>query len=163
MSTVKKQIEIAVHLPNEPTAMGRLMASVAGCGAEVLAACSYCSYDNTVMMLVTDDAPRTLRALTVAGFDCRQDSVLLVEVPEKPGLAALLGAKLAAAGIHVLYSYSSISENRREYVVFKTNDESRALCLLKVESLVHHLAAAKSWRPAALASLAEEDAERQAA
>ena len=162
MSTVKKQVEITVRLDNEPTAMGRLMAAVATCGAEVLAASSYCSYDGAVVMLITDDEPRTSLALTAAGFDCRQDSVLLVQIPEKPGLAPLLGAKLIAAGIQVLYSYSFRSDNQG-YVVFKTTDDSRAFYLLEVEALVHELAAAKSWRGTEIIPFEEEEVQVQAA
>ena len=148
MSTVKRQVEITVNLSNEPALMGRLMATAGSCGAEVLAACSYYSYDGAVVMLVTDDADRTLRALEGAGFSCKCDSVLLVEIPDEPGIAALLGVKLTAAGIRVLYSYLFRSEDTQGYVVFKTTDDNRAFYLLEVESLVHELAAAKSWQRA---------------
>jgi hypothetical protein len=163
MSTVKRQVEITVHVSNDPASMGRLMATTGSCGAEVLAACSYYSYDGAVVMLVTDDATRTVRALESAGFKCKADSILLVEIPDKPGIAALLGAKLAAAGIRILYSYSFRSENDQGYVVFKTTDDNRAFYLLEVESLVHELAAAKSWHRLAEVRFDEQEAEPQAA
>ena len=163
MSTVTRQIEITVNLSNEPALMGRLMATAGSCGAEVLAACSYYSYDGAVVMLVTDDAARTLRALEGAGFECKRDSVLLVEIPDEPSIAALLSARLSAAGIRVLYSYSFRSEGGRGYAVFKTTDDHRAFYLLEVESLVHELAVAKSWRRALESQLDERHALPEAA
>jgi hypothetical protein len=163
MSTVKRQVEITVNLSNEPALMGRLMATAGSCGAEVLAACSYYSYDGAVVMLVTDDADRTLRALEDAGFKCKRDSVLLVEIPDEPGIAAVLGARLSAARIRVLYSYSFRSENNHGYMVFKTTDDYRAFYLLEVESLVHELAAAKSWRRALVSQFEEQHALPEAA
>ena len=163
MSTVKRQVEIMVNLPNDPVAMGRLMAIAGSCGTEVLAACSYYSSEGAAVMLVTNEATRMVRALEGTGFKCKRDSVLLVEIPEKPGLAALLGAKLAAAGIRILHTYSFRSEDNREHVVFKTSDDNRAFYLLEVESLVHELAAAKSWRQTVEIPFEEVHAEPQAA
>jgi hypothetical protein len=163
MSAVKKQVEITVHVSNDPASMGRLMATTASCGVEVLAACSYYSYDGGIVMLVTDDAARTMHALEHAGFKCKADSVLLVEIPNKPGIGTLLGAKLTGAGIRILYSYSFRSANDQGYIVFKTTDDHRAFYLLEVESLVHELAAAKSWRRFAEVRLDEQEAEPQAA
>ena len=57
MSTVRKQVEITVNLPNDPASMGQLMATAGSCGAEVLAACSYYSYDGAVVMLVVASRP----------------------------------------------------------------------------------------------------------
>jgi hypothetical protein len=160
---VKRQIEITVHVSNEPASMGRLMANAGACGSEVLAACSYYSYDGAVVMLVTEDTARTLHALEDAGFKCKRDWVLLVEIPDKPGLASLLGARLTAAGIRVLYSYSFRSEKDHGYVVFKTTDDSRAFYLLEVEALVHELAIAKRWRQQIEAHIEEQETVPQAA
>ena len=163
MSTAKRQVEITVNLPNDPVAMGRLTAIVGACGTDVLAACSYDSNDGAVVMLVADDAARTLRALEGTGFKWRQNSVLLVEIPKKHGIAALLGAKLTAAQIRILHSYSFRSEKNQEYVVFKTTDDNRAFYLLEVGSLVHELAAAKSWRQTIEFPFEQADVEPQAA
>ena len=139
------------------------MATAGSCGTEVMAACSYWSHGGTVIMLVTEDALRTTRALEMAGFKCRTNSIVLVETPDKPGLAALLGAKLTAAGINVLYSYSFRSERNQSYVVFKATDDDRAVYMLEVEGLIHDLAAAKRWRPSIVTRVPDMDPEPQAA
>ena len=147
MTGATRQIEITVRSRGRPATLGRLMAITVSCGAEVLAACSYWDDTGPVVKLVTEDALRTKRALESAGFECRSNTVVLVETPDKPGLPALLAGKLNVAGIGVLYYYSFQSEENRSYVVVKTSDDDRAIYLLEVEALIHELAAAKCWRP----------------
>ena len=152
MASVTRQIEITVRMANEPAALGRLMAVAGTCGVEILAAGSYWDRTGALMMLVTDDARRTTRALAAAGFECKSNPILLVEAPDEPGLAARLGATLSAAGIGVVFSYAFRSERNLSYVVFKTTDDERALQLLEVETLIHGWASAKrSPQPAAAA------------
>ena len=137
------------------------MAVAASCGADVLAACSYSDGGGTVVKLVTPDVHRPTRALCAAGFDCQSQEVVLVETPDRPGLAALLGRKLTAAGIGVLCSYSFRIGSHQSHTVFKTTDNERALYLLEVDALIHDLAAAKSWRP--LEEAAEDPCQEQQA
>src|SRR5712675_2172336 len=143
MDTVTWQFEITVRATGGSGVLGRLMATTASCGAEVLAAHSYWDGTSTVVRLVTQDAPRTMRALEGAGYRCKANPIVLVEAPNKPGLAAVLGGKLMAAGIKVFYSYSFRTEDNRSYIVFRTFDDERAVYMLQLDSLIHDLAAAK--------------------
>lgn len=147
MTGATRQIQITVRASNQPALLGRLIAITVSCGAEVLAASSHWDGSGTVVNLVTEDAARTGRALTAAGFECESHFVVLVEVPEKPGLPAVLAERLEAVGIDVLHSYAFRSDNHRSYVVFETSDDDRAIYLLEVDALIHHLAAAQRWRP----------------
>ncbi|HUI06081.1 MAG TPA: hypothetical protein VL486_03665 [Verrucomicrobiae bacterium] len=158
-----KQIEMMVRVPNGPAALGRLIAVVSSCGTEVLAACSYWDQAGPVVMLVTENPRRATCTLEDAGFKCKSNEVVLVETPDKPGLAALLGQRLAAAGVNILYSYAFRSERHQSYVVFKTSDDDRALYIIGVEALIHELAAGRSWRRPGAARVEELDAEPQAA
>src|SRR5258706_10760830 len=99
VENVTGQFEITVRATGGSGGLGRLMATTASCGADVLAAHSYWDGVSTVVLLVTQDAPRTMRALEGAGYKCKKTPVVLVVTPNKPGLAALLGVKLKAAGI----------------------------------------------------------------
>jgi hypothetical protein len=163
MHTVTKQMEITVHTPNEPASLGRLMAIVGCCGTEVLTACSYRDEAGTVTLLVTDNAPHATRDLEASGFRCKSAPIVLVQTPDKPGLAALLGAKLAEAGIGVLCSYWFHSEGKQSYVVFKTTDDDRAIYMLEVDALIHDFAAAQSWRQSEIESGRREAAVKQTA
>ena len=145
MWTAAKQVEITVRVANGPASLGRLIAVASSCGTELLAACSYWDQAGAVVMLVAEDALRAKRTLEGEGFKCKANEVVLVEMPDIPGLAPLLGAKLTSAGIHVLYSYAFRSGGDRSYVVFKTSNDDRAVYFLEFEALVESLTAAKRW------------------
>jgi hypothetical protein len=148
-----KQVEIIVRVEDGPAALGHLMGVVSSCGSEVLAACSYWDQEGAVVMLVTENVLRAVRALEAAGYKWKSSEVVLVEIPERAGIAALLGAKLSSAGVNILYSYAFRSDRDQSYVVFKTTDDERAIYLLEIESLIHDVAAAKNCKPSALADM----------
>jgi hypothetical protein len=162
MLAATKQIEIMVRVANGPASLGHLMAITSSCGTEVLAACSYWDRTGAVVMLVTEDARRAMRALEAAGFVCKANSIVLVETPDRPGIAAMLGRTLVADGINVLYSYAFRSGQDRSCVVFKTTEDDRALYVLEAEALIHGLATGRSRRPAET-NLRELETEPQAA
>jgi len=138
-----KQIEITVPAANGPAALGHLMAVVTSCGTEVLAACSYWGRDGAVVMLVTEKALRARHALEAAGFRCQSTPIVLVETPDKPGLAARLGRKLLSSGIDILYSYTFRSQRGQSYAVFRTSDDDRAIYTLEFEAVIQGLATAR--------------------
>jgi hypothetical protein len=146
MDSATRRTEITIRTDNESASLSKLVETAASCGAGVLAACSYRDRTGAVVKLVTDATDRTALALEAAGFRCTTTPIVLVEAPDRPELAALLGEKLADADIGVLYSYIFRSENNRSYVVFKTTDDDRAVYMLGAEALIRDLAAAKSWR-----------------
>jgi hypothetical protein len=148
-----KQVEIMVRVEDGPASLSHLMGVVSSSGSEVLAACSYWDQEGAIVMLVTENALRAVHALEAAGYKWKSSEVVLVEMPERPGMAAMLGAKLADAGVNILYSYAFRSERDQSYMVFKTADDDRAIYLLEVESLIHDVAATKRCKLPALTEM----------
>jgi len=163
MTGATRQIQITVRASNQPAFLARLMAITTSCGAEVLVASSHWDGSGTVVNLVTEDAARTGRALTAAGFECESHFVVLVEIPDKPGLPAVLAERLEAVGIDVLHSHAFRADNHRSYVVFQTSDDDRAIYLLEVDALIHHLAASQRWHPSSERERAETCTAKHAA
>jgi hypothetical protein len=146
MTGATRQLEITVRSIAHPSTLARLMAITVSCGAEVLAACSYWDSTAAVVNLVTEDPSRTMQALEEAGFTCRSCPVVLVEMPDKPGLPTLIANKLIDAGIRVHEFYSLHADRNHAHAVYKTSDDDRAIYVIEVDALIHDLAAAKSWR-----------------
>jgi hypothetical protein len=163
MTGATRQIQITVRTSNQPALLARLMAITASCGAEVLVASSHWDGSGTVVNLVTEDAARTGRALAAAGFECEAHFVILVEIPGKPGLPAVLAERLNTVGIDVLHSYAFRSDNHRSYVVFQTSDDDRAIYLLEVDALIHHLAVSQRSRALSIEETAGTCAAKHAA
>ncbi|MCG3147748.1 MAG: hypothetical protein PCFJNLEI_01189 [Verrucomicrobiae bacterium] len=79
------------------------------------------------LLLVTNDRLHTELILRRLGCRYDVDRVVLGRLPRQIGSAALLGMRLSAAGIRILYSYVSPGEANAAFVVFKTNDNQRAV------------------------------------
>ena len=137
MPKARKEVELAVRLGNEPGSLGEVLSVVAKANINVLAYCSYSDRNETVVLLVTDNALLAKRALEASGFTCRANSVVVVGASDNVGGAALLGARLGHAGIDILYSYASSSGSSSFCAVFKTSDDQRALAVLDTSAAAH--------------------------
>jgi hypothetical protein len=146
MKSPQKQVEIILHLNNEPASVGKVMVAATTPNVEILASCFYWQRDGAVVRLVSEDARKTAQALAAAGFQYQTDSVLLIGLHELPGVAAQAGLLLATAGIAVSYSYVSWTNHHEVFAVFKTTDDDRALKVLQLNALVEELAREKRWR-----------------
>ncbi|MDO5023082.1 MAG: amino acid-binding protein [Eubacteriales bacterium] len=80
-----------------------------------------------------DDA---LQTVLNAGFAARLDTVIPIEVPDKPGsLSNVLGI-LAEAGIFIEYLYSFMRDGGKEaYIILRTMQTEEAKTLLKNQNV----------------------------
>ena len=101
----------------------------------VLAYCSYSTREESVVLLVTEDAIKTREALEAACFNCKANTVVLVGSSDQVGAAAQLGVLLGHAGVNILYSYASSSGQHEFFAVFKTMDDERAIQILEQSPL----------------------------
>ena len=133
MFVVSKNEEIAVR-DNEESDISALMALAYHRDLEVLAMRSYCDRDGVVLLLVTNDSPRTRRVLEQVGYQCRTRPVVLVGPLARRGWATSLQTELESSGVHVRYSYAHRTEQGDHYLAFKTEDDDRALRVLEVSN-----------------------------
>ena len=146
MSILRREIELAVQVGDEPTEMGAVEIIAWQPGIEVLAMRSYCGPDGVVLLLVTTNSRKASQVLEAAGFRCKSNPVILVGPLRRSGLAALIWTELAVLGIDVLYSYTSRIGAGHQYLVFKTADDNRALQALEAKAGVRDVTQANSWQ-----------------
>ena len=130
MAKANSEVELTVRLGIEPGALGRVLSVLAEQSINVLAYCAYTERRESVVLLVTDNSFQAKEVLTVAGYRCRANSVVLVGAADRVGSAAAVGARLGLAGVNILYSYASSAVADHFYAVFKSNDDQRALTVL---------------------------------
>ena len=130
MAKARCEVELAVRFGNEPGDLGRVLALLAQNSIKVLAYCAYCEWQDAVALLVTDNPYHAKEILTTAGYNCRANSVVLVNAVDQVGSAAMVGTRLGGAGVNILYSYASSAGTDQFYAVFKTNDDGRAVTIL---------------------------------
>ncbi len=139
MAKVRKEVELAVRLPETGGGFGEVLHTVAGDAVNVLAFCHYRDPAGSVVLLIADDPVAAKDSIESAGFPCKANAVIVVNAPDQVGAAARIGAHLHQAGIEILYSYASAASAGEFLAVFKTSDDELALSVL-AESVVSRAA-----------------------
>ncbi len=133
MNIVREEIELQVTTPNEPGIFGRVLGTLANAGINLRAYCvlSEKHQEKGQFNLVTSDYKKAESALRSLGFKIKTARVITVEVDDRIGVGAEIGALLASAIIDIRYSYGSSAGAGRTLLVFKTSNNSRALKTLQ--------------------------------
>ena len=130
-ASVLRETELAIPIEDIPGAEESVLSTVTEQGTSVRALCSYNDCDQTVMLLVAQDPPRAKQALEDAGFDCWANPVVVVGLENRIGAIDQLGLHLRDAGINILRSYASYAKHEGAFAVFKTQDDERAIEVLR--------------------------------
>lgn len=125
---IEQTDEFVVYLRNRRATPQHILDRLADAGEAILAHSLNGNGDGQVtLLLVTNDRLHTELILRRLGCRYDIDQVVLGRLPRQVGSAALLGMRLSAAGIRILYSYVSLGEANAGFAVFKTNDNQRAV------------------------------------
>ncbi len=121
-----KAKQLTVYVNDVPGSLARVTRALAdhkvnirgliGVGQETL---------SPIRMLV-DSPGRAKKALRSIGLEATEEDVLLVTLADKPGALANVAAKLADAGINILYAYAIASGGKKVNCVLALSDLARA-------------------------------------
>ncbi len=131
MNIVKEETELHVITPNEPGIFGRVLGTLANAGINLRAYAVISEKDKGHFYLVTADNKKAEKALKAMGFKIKINKVITVEVTDRIGVGAEIGALLGSAVIDIKYSYGSSAGSGRTLLVFKTSNNKKALKTLQ--------------------------------
>src|SRR5687768_17380823 len=106
MHHVTQEIELAIRMDRTPGALDKVFQLCRRKGVGVRALCTYASNHGLTLLMVPTDAAAAIAALETAGYNVSETEILLVNAPFHVSLAALVGSRLSAAHIEILYSYA---------------------------------------------------------
>jgi hypothetical protein len=124
---VTKAKQIGFSLPNKVGMMVEVAEALAAAKVNIEAVCAYEMEDEGYFMLVTDDTAKAKKALSKLTREIITDDVFYVEVPNSPGRLGAVSRKLSEAGIDVQYIYGSPGKARTAVLVFKTDNDRKAM------------------------------------
>ena len=126
---ISKEVVIRVH--NEIGVLANLSKLIAEKGINILAASAWVNGAEGFVHLVTDDNLRVVDALRAKSYNPREQDVVLLESPHKPGLLRHVTERLAGAGIDIHHLYASAAlDQDRCLIAFACADNDRAVVLL---------------------------------
>jgi len=131
LNIVREETELHVITPNEPGIFGRVLGTLANAGINLRAYSVYSEEEKGHFLLVTSDNRKAESALRALGYKIKISKIITVEVADRIGVGAEIGALLAGALIDIKYSYGSSVGAGRTLLIFKTSNNKKALKTLQ--------------------------------
>ena len=131
MHNVKQETELYVITPNEPGILGRVLGTLANAGVNLKALCARSEKRKGIFLLITSDNKKAEKALKELGYEVKTNKVVTVEIDDRIGAGAEIGALLGNAAIDIDYCYGTSTGKAKALLVFQTNDNKKAVETLR--------------------------------
>lgn len=131
MHLVNEETELHVITPNEPGILGRVLGTLANAGVNLKALSAYSEEKWGHFLLITADNKKAEKALKQLGYKVTVNKVITVEIGDRIGAGAEIGALLGNAAVDIDYCYGTSAGLGRALLVFKTNNPKKALDTLR--------------------------------
>jgi hypothetical protein len=128
---VVEENELHVITPNEPGILGRVLGTLANAGVNLKSLCAYSEEKKGHFLLITSDNRKAEKALRSLGYRVKSNKVIAVEIGDRMGAGAEIGALLGNAVIDIEYCYGTSAGLGRALLVFKTNNQKKAFATLR--------------------------------
>ncbi len=125
--------QVSVFIENQPGRLTVMLEALEKNGIDIRALCISDTADFGIVRMILSDAIKGAETLKQAGFTTRQDWILSVEIPDRPGgLLQTVVEPLSKAGLNVKYLYFYVeTASGKSMVVIKTDDIEKAENVLK--------------------------------
>jgi len=123
---VKLETELQVITPNEPGILGRVLGTMANAGVNLRAMSVSTLPEGGRFRLLTSDNKKAEAALRTLGYKVKSQQVLTVEISDRIGAGAEIGALLGNAVIDIQTAYASSTGKSSILLVFQTNANKKA-------------------------------------
>jgi hypothetical protein len=133
MAKVTETTELLCVIPNKPGSVAGVTGAVSQSGINILAMTSWLSStdpDKSCFKLITSNTPETVEVMRNLGYEVDKYTVLIVDLPNKPGSFYPLAQKIADAGINIHYHYAT-TDGPKAQVVLSTDNNPKTMRLIK--------------------------------
>lgn len=127
---VSKAKQLNFSLPNKIGLLFEVAAALTAAGVNIEAVCAYDTDEEGYFMLVADNAAKAKKVITKMAGEVKSVDVFYVEVPNKPGQLQAVSKKISDAGVDIEYMYGSPGKGKTATLVFKTDDDRKAIKVL---------------------------------
>ncbi|MBN2408849.1 MAG: hypothetical protein JXE07_03855 [Candidatus Aminicenantes bacterium] len=131
MHRVEEASELHVITPDEPGILGKVLGTMANAGVNLKALCAYSQEGRGHFLLITADNKKAEKCLKALGYKVKTNKVVTVEIGDRIGAGAEIGALLGNAVIDIQYCYGTSAGVGRALLVIKTNSPKKTLTTLK--------------------------------
>ncbi len=131
MPNVKQETELYVITPDEPGILGRVMGALANAGVNLKAIYARSERGKGIFLLITSDNKKAEKALKGIGYEVTTNNVVTVEIDDRIGAGAEVGALIGNAAIDIEYCYGTSAGGMKALLVFQTNNNKKTFETLR--------------------------------
>ncbi len=131
MPNVKQETELYVITPDEPGILGRVMGTLANAGVNLKAIYARSERGKGIFFLITSDNKKAEKALKGIGYEVTTNNVVTVEIDDRIGAGAEVGALIGNAAIDIEYCYGTSAGGVKALLVFQTNNNKKTFDTLR--------------------------------
>jgi hypothetical protein len=116
LPNVKQETELYVITPDEPGILGRVMGTLANAGVNLKAIYARSERGKGIFFLITSDNKKAEKALKGIGYEVTTNNVVTVEIDDRIGAGAEVGALIGNAAIDIDYCYGTSAEGVKPFL-----------------------------------------------
>ena len=121
MIAIEKQLSI--FLDNRPGMLARMCQALAHEGINIAALSISDTVDHVVVRIVVTESQKAATILQRLHAPVQEREVVVLDLPNQPGMLAKIAEQLAEAGINIEYAYcTSSSSQKMGSMVLRTSD-----------------------------------------
>jgi hypothetical protein len=123
---VRQEREVVVRIKNNIGVLFEISNLISEKGINILAVCGNVYGEDCVVRLVTDDNRKARETLSEHRFSPREENVVVVELPHRPGMLKTVTRTLADDDIDIHHVYGTIAQGQDKCLLafHSANDEA---------------------------------------
>ena len=120
-----------VEVDNVPGKLGEVAQALADQKVNIQAFLAWGMAGPSPVQVVVDSPARAKKAFRKLGLTAKEEDVLVVTLPDRPGALASLGRKLGEAGVNINWAYGTCATGaKKQNLLLSVSDMNRAARLV---------------------------------
>ncbi|MEI6232521.1 MAG: ACT domain-containing protein [Planctomycetota bacterium] len=124
--------QLSIFLENKPGVLGTFCEELSANEINIFGLSVSDTVDHAVVRVLCDDSKKAITVLGDAGMLVVETDVLVLDLPDKPGILGAVAKKLAKAKINIEYAYGT-TDAKGGKLVLRVSDAKKALKTLKLK------------------------------
>ncbi len=122
--------QLNFNLPDRKGLLSEITARLSNAKVNITSICAYTEEDKAYFMLTTENNTKAKKALADIVTDLKEEDVVSVEMPNRPGELEKVATKISEAGININYVYGTAGGTRSAVCILKTEDNKKTVRLI---------------------------------
>ncbi len=127
MSKAYRLTQLTSTMPDKIGLLAEVTTAIFAAGINLKAISAYGMEGEAEFMMVTDNNDKAKDVLAKLGAEVKEEAVIAVEMPDRPGELQKVAKKIAEAGININYMYGTAGSGESVVCIFRTADEEKTI------------------------------------